>query len=272
MRRSSLSEAWEVSTADPTGPRFRIEKIYPCVDCGRYPVKRIAGESVEVWADIFREGRDVIAATLLWRTEGGTDWRRESMRLHGNDRWHGHFTPPEAGWYLFAIEAWTDQFATWRKEFLLKQEAGQDVSLVAREGHELLAELMPREREARLVVEAAAQKFASSRDSAVLLDDVLAAAMEKSDTRPDLSRSHVIPLVADRARARGSAWYEMVPRSQGRVAGKHGTFDDCIARVPEIAALGFDIIYLTPIHPIGRTNRKGKNNSLHAGPDDPGSF
>jgi len=272
MRRSSLSEAWEVSTADPTGPRFRIEKIYPCVDCGRYPVKRIAGESVEVWADIFREGRDVIAATLLWRTEGGTDWRRESMRLHGNDRWHGHFTPPEAGWYLFAIEAWTDQFATWRKEFLLKQEAGQDVSLVAREGHELLAELMPREREARLVVEAAAQKFASSRDPAVLLDDVLAAAMEKSDTRPDLSRSHVIPLVADRARARGSAWYEMVPRSQGRVAGKHGTFDDCIARVPEIAALGFDVIYLTPIHPIGRTNRKGKNNSLHAGPDDPGSF
>ena len=183
MRRSSLSEAWEVSTADPTGPRFRIEKIYPCVDCGRYPVKRIAGESVDVWADIFREGRDVIAATLL------ADGRRHrlasrSMRLHGNDRWHGHFTPPEAGWYLFAIEAWTDQFATWRKEFLLKQEAGQDVSLEAREGHELLAELMPREREARLVVEAAAQKFASSRDPAVLLDDVLAVAMEKATCGP----------------------------------------------------------------------------------------
>ena len=91
-------------------------------------------------------------------------------------------------------------------------------------------------------------------------------------TRPDLTRSAVVPLVADRERARAGAWYEMVPRSQGRVPGKHGTFDDCIARVPEIAALGFDVIYLTPIHPIGRTNRKGKNNSLNAGPDDPGSF
>ena len=106
----------------------------------------------------------------------------------------------------------------------------------------------------------------------MLLDEALAAAMEKTDTRPDLTRSHVVPLVADRERARAGAWYEMVPRSQGRVPGKHGTFDDCIARLPEIAALGFDVLYFTPIHPIGHTNRKGKNNTLIAGPDDPGSF
>jgi len=272
MEHPSRHEAWEVSPTDPTGPRFRIEDIFPSVDCGRYPVKRIAGESVEVWADIFREGHDVLAAALLWRADHDNNWHRESMLLHGNDRWHGRFTPPVPGWYMFAIEAWTDHYATWRKEFLLKQEAGQDVGLAAREGHELLVELMPHDREARLVVESAVRKFASSQDPAVLLDDVVAAAIEKSETRPDLTRSHIVPLVADRERARAGAWYEMVPRSQGRVAGRHGTFDDCIARVPEIAALGFDVLYLTPIHPIGRTNRKGRNNALKALPGDPGSF
>src|SRR3954453_18086671 len=145
-------EAWEISPADPTGPRFRIEEIYPCVDNGRYPVKRIAGEAVEVWADIFREGHDVIAAALLWKPERATGWRHEPMTAHSNDRWHGSFTPPEPGWYLFAIEAWTDQFATWRKEFQLKQQAGQDVSLEAREGAQLLTELTPRERAPRLVI------------------------------------------------------------------------------------------------------------------------
>ncbi len=109
------------------------------------------------------------------------------------------------------------------------------------------------------------KKFASTGDGALLLDEELAAAMAQTETRPDLTRSHVVPLVADRERARAGAWYEMVPRSQGKVPGKHGTFDDCIARVPEIAALGFDVLYLTPIHPIGHTNRKGKNNTLHAG-------
>jgi starch synthase (maltosyl-transferring) len=272
MKPHSLADVGEVSPNDPTGPRFRIEEVYPCVDGGRYPVKRIAGEAVDVWADIFREGHDVIAAALLWRPEGGAEWRREPMQLLNNDRWQGRFTPPEPGLYLFAIEAWTDQFATWRKEFRLKQEAGQDVSVEAREGHELLSELMPSAREPRRVVEAAARKFASGKKSAVLLDDALAATMEQTDKRPDLTRSPIVPLTADRERARAGAWYEMVPRSQGKVPGKHGTFDDCIARLPEIAALGFDVLYFTPIHPIGRINRKGKNNTLNAGPDDPGSF
>jgi starch synthase (maltosyl-transferring) len=272
MRIHASSDPRAVSPADPTGPRFRIEDIYPCIEAGRYPVKRIAGESVEVWADIFRDGHDIIAAALLWRPDTGTDWQREPMQHHGNDRWHGCFTPREPGWYLFAVEAWTDHFATWRRQFLLKQEAGQDISSEAREGYELLAELTPREREAQRLVEAAAQKFAASQDTAVLLDNKLAAAMEKSDAWPDLTRSHFVPLVADRERARAGAWYEMVPRSQGRIPGKHGTFNDCIARLPEIAALGFDVLYLTPIHPIGRTNRKGKNNSLRAELGDPGSF
>ncbi len=272
MRAHSFTDAWDVSPADPTGPRFRIEDIFPCVDGGRYPVKRIAGETVDVWADIFREGHDVMAAALLWRPESSADWHREPMQFHSNDRWRGQFVPPQPGWYLFAVEAWTDQFATWRKEFRLKQEAGQDVTVEAQEGHQMLSELMPRDRAAQRTVEAAVKKFSTRPDPAVLLDEKLAAAMEKSDVRPDLSRSHVVPLVADRERARAGAWYEMVPRSQSPEPGRHGTFDDCIARVPEIAELGFDVIYLTPIHPIGHTNRKGKNNTLKAGPGDPGSF
>ena len=272
VRADERAESWEISPADPTGPRFRIEDIYPSVDGGRYPVKRIAGEIVDVWADIFREGQDVLAAALLWRAEMETEWRRAPMRFHGNDRWHGEFTPPAPGWYVYAIEAWTDRFATWRKEFRLKRDAGQDVSLEAREGHQLLNELMPRDASARETVTAAAKAFAATPDASVLLKDDLASALETTETRPDLTRSHVLPLVADRKRARAGAWYEMVPRSQGRVRGKHGTFDDCIARVPEIAELGFDVLYLTPIHPVGRINRKGKNNSLRAGPDDPGSF
>jgi starch synthase (maltosyl-transferring) len=193
------------------------------------------------------------------------------MTHFGNDRWRGRFTPPEPGWYLFAIEAWTDQYATWRKEFLLKQEAGQDIALTAREGYELVMELMPYEREPRLVVEAAVNRFAETHDPAYLLDDALAAAIETSDVRPDLTRSHVVPLLAERERARAGAWYEMVPRSQGK-DGKHGNFDDCIARVKDIADLGFDVLYFPPIHPIGHTNRKGRNNALKAEPGDPGSF
>lgn len=269
---SSPNLAWDASPADPTGPRFRIEDIYPRVDGGRYPVKRIAGESVEVWADIFREGHDVIAAALIWRSETEPEWQRAPMRFHSNDRWHASFTPPAPGSYLYAIEAWTDRYATWRKELLLKQEAGQDISIVAQEGHELVTELTPPRCEARGLLEAAAQRFAQTRDVAVLLDDQLAAAIQRSETRPDLSRSQPLPLMVERERARAGAWYEMIPRSQGTIPGRHGTFDDCIARVPEIAALGFDVLYLTPIHPIGRTNRKGKNNALKAGPDDPGSM
>ncbi len=279
MKRSAIRKSPSPSTAlsdafpdDRTGSRFLIEDIYPCVDDGRYAVKRIVGESVSVWADIIREGHDVLAAACLWQREGDADWNRELMQLDGNDRWSGSFIPPETGRYLFAIEAWTDQFATWRKEFILKRAASQDVALEAREGHKLLAELMPREQAARLVVEAAAKKFAVSNDPQALLDDELAATMEKSAARPDLSRSHVIPLVAERERARAAAWYEMVPRSQSSVPGRHGTFKDCVARVPEIATLGFDVLYLTPIHPIGRTNRKGKNNAVAAKAGDPGSF
>lgn len=242
------------------------------MDGGRYAVKRIAGEIVEVWADIFRDGHDILSAALIWRRDGEPDWHREPMLLHSNDRWHGRFVPPEPGYYLFAIEAWTDQFGTWRKEFILKRDAGQDVTLEAREGYDLLFQILPAHAEARHVADTAARRYAAEMDPGVLLDDHLAATMAEHGARSDLTRTPSVPLIADRERARASAWYEMVPRSQSRVPGQHGTFRDCIARVPEIADLGFDVLYLTPIHPVGRTNRKGKNNAVKAEPGDVGSF
>ncbi|HET9717397.1 MAG TPA: alpha-1,4-glucan--maltose-1-phosphate maltosyltransferase [Pseudolabrys sp.] len=265
-------ECRDQSPFDPTGTRFVIEDIYPNVDGGRYPVKRIAGESVDVWADVFRDGHDVIAAALLWRAESSGAWHRVPMCLDSNDRWRASFVPPEPGLFLFAIEAWTDRFATWRKEFMARKEAGQDLSIAAQEGLDLLPLLMPRDPEARRIIEDCAKAYSTSGDAGVLLEEKLAAALEKTEVRPDLTRSVTIPIVADRERARTGAWYEMVPRSQGSQPGQHGTFDDCIRRVPDIAKLGFDVLYLTPIHPVGRSNRKGKNNALTAEPEDPGSF
>jgi starch synthase (maltosyl-transferring) len=256
---------------DPTGPRFLIEDVFPCVDGGRYPVKRIAGEPIEVWADVLREGHDVLAAELLWRKEALGPWHREAMRPHQNDRWRARFTPPEPGRYLFCIEAWTNQFGSWRHELLLKREAGLDTSLEAREGRALLDEAKPRDGDAARLLEAVKQEFDRTADVGLLLSDDVAAISAGSLPRGDTVKSAAFPFVVDRAIARAGAWYEMVPRSQGTVPGHHGTFDDCIARLPEIAALGFDVLYFTPIHPIGSINRKGRNNALAARPGDPGS-
>lgn len=267
-----VSSLEQPTSADPAGSRFRIEDIYPSVDCGNAAVKRIAGEPIAVWADVFRDGHDQIAAALRWRRAGTKRWNRVPMQFHSNDRWSATFTPAEVGSYLFEIEAWTDAYASWCKAALLKQGAGQDISTDLKEGESLIADLMPADQDARKTVTAALAAFKKSGEPSALTDGAIASAMAQSETRPDLTRSAPVRLLVERPRARASAWYEMVPRSQGTVPGRHGTFDDCIARVPEIAALGFDVLYFTPIHPIGHTNRKGKNNTLRAGPDDPGSF
>ena len=271
QRRVSINNLPESAPNDPTGPRFLVEDVFPSIDGGRYPVKRIAGERIDVWADLLREGHDRLAAALLWRKESDDEWRREPMALHNNDRWHGAFTPPEPGRYLFCIEAWTDHYASWLRGIKLKLDAGLDVSLEAREGRELLDELKLDDPQARQAVNRAKREFDESASVTPLISDELAEAAAANLARSDLIRGIPVPVVADRPRARCGAWYEMVPRSQGTVPGKHGTFDDCIARLPEIAALGFDVVYLTPIHPIGTKNRKGRNNSLKTEPGDPGS-
>ena len=253
------------------GGAFHIEDVYPLIDGGRFPVKRVAGERFEVWADIYRDGHDVVNAALVWRREQDHEWRREPMTHHSNDRWGGSFVPDQPGRYVYAIEAWTDEFATWRHGFELKQKAGVDLTLEAIEGAGMLTKAQAGGNVAAAVILRQCEDFLQTGDAAPLLTAELKDAMAESQLRPDLTRSQLFPLMADRPRARAGAWYEMVPRSQGRTPGQHGTFEDCIARLPDIAAMGFDVVYLTPIHPIGHTNRKGRNNAVTAAEGDPGS-
>src|ERR1700688_727464 len=253
------------------GGAFHIEDVYPLIDGGRYPVKRIVGERVEVWADIYRDGHDVVSAALLWRPERDREWRRAPMTHHSNDRWGGSFVPDQPGRHVYAIEAWTDEFATWRHGFELKQKAGIDLTLDAIEGAGMLTKAQAGGPAASAVILRQCEDYLQTGEAAPLLTAELKDAMTESQLRPDLTRSPLFPLVVDRPRARTGAWDEMMPRSQGKVPGQHGTFRDSIARLPDIAAMGFDVVYLTPIHPIGRINRKGRNNAVSAAEGDPGS-
>jgi starch synthase (maltosyl-transferring) len=253
------------------GGAFHIEDVYPLIDGGRFPVKRIVGERVAVWADIYRDGHDVVSTALLWRLEREREWRRAPMIHHSNDRWGGSFVPDQPGRYVYAIEAWTDEFATWRHGIELKQKAGIDVSLDAIEGAGMLTKAQAGDEAAIAIILRQCEDYLQTGEVEPLLTDELKDAMTESQLRPDLTRSQLFPFVADRPRARDGAWYEMVPRSQGKTPGQHGTFQDCIARLPEIAAMGFDVVYLTPIHPIGHANRKGRNNAVTAADGDPGS-
>ncbi|MDA9444203.1 alpha-1,4-glucan:maltose-1-phosphate maltosyltransferase [Bradyrhizobium sp. CCBAU 51745] len=253
------------------GSAFLIEDIYPLIDGGRFAVKRIAGDRVDVWADIYRDGEATIRAALIWRGEQDREWRREPMTHHGDDRWCGAFTPTEAGQYVYAIEAWTDEFATWRHGLERKQLSGGDVTLDAIEGAGLLTKAHGARQDAAAVIFRQCEDYLQNGDVASLLATDLGEAMAESQARPDLTRSPNFPLIVDRDKARFSAWYQMMPRSQSTVAGRHGTLRDCIARVPDIAAMGFDVLYFTPIHPIGRTSRKGRNNAPVATEGEPGS-
>ncbi|MCK1392920.1 maltotransferase domain-containing protein [Bradyrhizobium sp. 1] len=257
------------------GSTFIIEDVYPLIDGGRFAVKRIAGERVEVWADIYRDGDAVISAALIWRREQDREWQSKPMIPHGNDRWSGAFTPGEPGPYVYAIEAWTDEFATWSHAVARKQRTGADVSLDAIEGASLLTKVHGVRQDAAEVIVRQCEDYLQTGDVAPLLSTELGEAMADSQSRPDLTRSPLFPLIIDRDRARFGAWYQMMPRSQSQdlshAAGQHGTLRDCIARVSDIAAMGFDVLYFTPIHPIGSTRRKGRNNALVASEGDPGS-
>ena len=253
------------------GGAFLIEDIYPAIDSGRFAVKRIAGERVEVWADVYRDGEAVVSAALLWRPEPDREWRREPMIHHGNDRWSGAFTPVEPGQYAYAIEAWTDEFATWSHAVARKQRTGADVSLDAIEGAGLLTKAHGAPQAAADVIVRQCEDYLQTGDVAPLLASELGDAMAESQSRPDLTRSQPFPLAVDRDRARFGAWYQMMPRSQSRIPGRHGTLRDCIARVPDIAAMGFDVLYFAPIHPIGHSRRKGRNNAPVASDNEPGS-
>ena len=250
-----------------------IEDVYPELDCGRYPVKREVGDRLEVWADVFKEGHDVIAAVLKYRSKGAEQWSEAPMALHGNDRWTGSFPLVENNRYEYTIEAWFDEFETWRRDLGKKVEAGQNVEVELAEGRGIVEAAALRSGDKRL--EETLKGFdASGYEGRIALlrsEEV----RELMRLHPDRSTSATYPktleVMVDRERARYGAWYEMFHRSQGTVPGQSATFEDCEKRLPEIAGMGFDVVYLVPIHPIGRSHRKGRNNALVAGPDDPGS-
>ncbi len=257
--------------------RIVIEGVYPEIDGGRYPVKRVVGDRFEVSVDIFRDGHDVLGAALMIRQADSTDWVRAPMHFVDNDRWSGSVELIRNGGHVYTIEAWTDVYESWRQEFVKKRDAGQDVSLEAVEGGQLL-------RAAAAGVakddETALQRALKELDAdpgadavaALLLSESVRGIMGRCGPRADITTYfRELEVFVDRPAARFAAWYEMFPRSQGTVPGRSATFDDCIRRLPEVRDMGFDVLYFVPIHPIGRVNRKGRNNTLDAGANDPGS-
>ncbi|MBW4656630.1 MAG: alpha-1,4-glucan--maltose-1-phosphate maltosyltransferase [Kaiparowitsia implicata GSE-PSE-MK54-09C] len=255
--------------------RIAIEAVSPTVEAGRFAAKRTAGESVQVTADIFSDGHEVLSADLLWRAEDDEEWSRTHMTPGTNDVWKGEFPLLRVGRYLFAIEAWWSEFGTFRRDLAKIRDAGLDIALEIREGRLILeryAAVAPvPDRE---TIEAHLGRLGASQaeNAAILLSDALDVAMTRADPRPHATGADIIyPVEADREAAAFSNWYELFPRSITDNPARHGTFRDVIGRLPAVKAMGFDVLYFPPIHPIGKTNRKGRNNTLTPAPDDPGS-
>ncbi|MBB3464497.1 alpha-1,4-glucan--maltose-1-phosphate maltosyltransferase [Rhizobium sp. BK377] len=262
-----------------TSPRIAIEKVAPAVDDGRFPVKRIVGETVVVEADIFADGHDLLSAALLFRPRGQDGWREARMGLFENDRWRGSFVLDRVGRFQFCVEAWKNPFAIFRYELVKKHEARLDLRLEIIEGEELIrrtaADPAPAmAAEERSELEALLGEL-ERREGVAKLDLLLgprtAELMARADRRPFSCRTAVYGVESERREAGFASWYQIFPRSQSGDPNRHGTFEDVIPRLPAIRDMGFDVLYFPPIHPIGRTNRKGRNNSLVATPNDPGS-
>ena len=285
-QRRAITTMGEAAEPDADGIGSRrsiiIERIAPELDGGRYPVKRVVGDQLLVTADIFADGHDLLDAALMLRADDETAWRRAPMRPIDNDRWSGHAELLRNRRHVYAIEAWRDAFGSWRDGFRKKIDAGVAVPNEIEEGRLLLEAALRRAEEAEagedaLRIRAALSGLKRARSeatrAAALAGEDLVAAMRRHPDRRSTSRSPELPLVVDRERARFGAWYELFPRSQGRNVRRPAatTFEQAEWRLPDIAAMGFDVVYLPPIHPIGRTNRKGRNNTLDAAPDDVGS-
>jgi len=262
-----------------SAPQLVIENVTPKLDGGRYPIKRVIGNVIEVSADIFKDGHDLIAARLLYRRPGEASSRVAPFTYRFDpDRWHGSFKADQIGLWQYDVEAWPDRFGTWRSDLGKRLNAGQDVRPELLEGASILARMTEKlTGAAKVLIGDAAKRLATptlaldERLKVAFAEDVaeLVRAPLFADEASRLERP--LEVYVDRAEAVFSAWYELFPRSQGKDPNKHGTFADTTRRLPEIAALGFDVIYLPPIHPIGVTHRKGRNNNPTCVPGDLGS-
>jgi starch synthase (maltosyl-transferring) len=258
--------------------RVVIESVKPEIDYGRFPIKRIIGDTVVVEADIFADGHDVLAAVLLYRRGNDIHWEEVPMELLVNDRWRGSFVVNELGHFKYTLAAWVDWFKSWQRNLPRKLEASQDVSVDLLVGAEIIREASQRasERDAKKLqgwadTLSSGQKNQAAKARLALSKKVSALMYRYPDRRFATTYPKDLEIIVDRDKARFSAWYEMFPRSCANEPGKHGTFKDCAARLPYIAGMGFDVLYLPPIHPIGHSNRKGKNNVTKARWGDPGT-
>jgi len=256
-----------------------IENVYPELNRGRFQVKRIVGDTFDVRADIFRYGRDEIRASLIHRKNGSDAWIDTPMEQDDNDRWVGRFVLDELGVYEYTIESWTDTFATSLHALQKWAAAGEDVSADIRGLRSLIEAAIPNavgSERAELsrfseAIGDAADAGDLERELEIARSARLSQLMAQRSPRADLISYRTLQVAVDREAARCAAWYEMFHRSQGTVPDRSATFKDCEGRLPEVQRMGFDVVYLPPIHPIGLTNRRGKNNSSDARKGDPGS-
>ena len=240
--------------------RVVIRGVRPELECGRFPIKRVVGETVIVEADIFADGHDAIACAVRYRHEDEEAWSEVPMEELGNDHWRGEFPVDKLGQYIYTITAWIDSFQTWYKDFLKRIAADQDVTVDLQIGAGLLKTAAE-----RAMGPDAGKLLDSSRDLKIeTVDDLLATLASKYPDLTSAAHYRELRVSVNSKTARFSTWYEMFPRSCG-------TFKDCERMLPEIAEMGFDVLYFPPIHPIGHTHRKGKNNSREAAPGEPGS-
>jgi starch synthase (maltosyl-transferring) len=267
------------SPAPAIPSRPEIDRVEPEIDGGRSPIKRVVGEEVRVFANIYSDGHDLLGAALCFRHANEEDWTEVPMEFLGNDRWTATFLVASLGRYLYTLRAWVDRFASWRRDFAKKIEARLQVDVDLLVGIELV------EKAARRAEGDDAEKLAGwARDLRSLSktnfpealklagEATLAQlAMRHPDKRAVTTYEKELQVVVDRRKARFSSWYEMFPRSASPEPGRHGTFKDCEARLPYVRSMGFDVLYLPPVHPIGRSFRKGKNNNPECTPDDVGS-
>jgi starch synthase (maltosyl-transferring) len=256
--------------------RVIIEGIEPCVDGGRFPIKRSIGERVEVSADIFADGHDVLAAALRYRGPGDEAWQEVPMVLEGNDRWTATFAVERLGSYEYAVRGWVGAFASWRAALIKKVAAEQDVSSELLAGAALVRAAASRATrtdaaELKKQAELLAQPGNPQRIAAALAPALAAAMARYADREQATDSAPILRVCVEVERAAWGAWYEMFPRSASPIPDRHGTLADVEARLPYVAAMGFDVLYLPPIHPIGATQRKGRNNTPGAQPDEPGS-
>ncbi len=258
--------------------RVVIEHVDPQVNEGRYPAKRTVNEPCTVTADVFSDGHDLIRARLMYRQQGKRKWQEVLMEPLGNDRYAATFTPDTMGSWEFTVHSWVDHFASWKSGLKKKFEAHQNIDVELQIGVEIMEEAASRlpatsaKKLQRKIKEYSAIEEPASAVSAAFDEEIAELVLASNQNNPDISEyAPYLQLEVERERARFSAWYEFFPRSTATEPGQHGTFGSSKNILPRIADMGFDVIYLPPIHPIGEEHRKGKNNATHAQPGDVGS-